>query len=131
MQRFASFVGLPVIATMAAMTIAPASPAGNVPNWQLNLRVGRWVAPSSFAATVVGQTSGSKVRRGLPVTLVLDRRTSCSRTVAAGGTAWIPCRTLRARVAAHPSLPVAASGQFETGHLGRIGFRARSILVKG
>jgi hypothetical protein len=117
-----------VLVAAAAMVIAaaPAS-SGNVPNWKLNLRVARWVAPSSFAATVVGQTAGSKVRRGLPVTLVLDRRTACSVTKAGAGVRRILCKTLRARVATKPSLPVAVTGQFETGHLGRIGFRARSV----
>ncbi len=112
------------------MIPAPAR-GGRVPNWQLELRVARWIAPSSFAATVVRQSAGLKVRIGLPVALVLDRRTACSRMVAGGAAAWIPCRTLRARVAAHPSLLVAVGGQFETGHLGRIGFRARSVLVNG
>jgi hypothetical protein len=121
---------LSVLVAAAVMVVATPAGGGNVPNWQLDLRVARWVAPSSFAATVVRQRSGLKVRIRLPVTLVLDRRTACSRTVA-GGAAWIPCRTLRARVAAKPSLLVAVSGQFETGHLGRIGFRARTVLVKG
>jgi hypothetical protein len=122
---------LSVLACAAVMMIAAPARGGNVPNWQLDLRVKRWVAPSSFAATVVRQKSGHKVRIGLPVTLVLDRRTACSRTADFAMAAWIPCRTLRARVAANPSLLVAVSGQFETGHLGRIGFRARSVLVKG
>ena len=122
---------LSVLAAAAVMVVATPARAGNVPNWQLELRVARWVAPSSFAATVVRQSAGLKVRIGLPVTLILDRRTACSRTVAGGGTAWIPCRTLRARVAARPSLLVAVGGQFETGHLGRIAFRARKVLVKG
>jgi hypothetical protein len=120
---------LSVLAAAVVMVIAAPARGGNVPNWQLDLRVTRWVAPSSFAATVVRQTSGLKVRKGLPVTLVLDRRTKCSRTVVGSMAAWIPCRTLRPRVAANPALLVAVSGQFETGHLGRIGFRARSVLV--
>ncbi len=33
-------------------------------------------------------------------------------------------------VAASRSLPVTAAGQFETGHLGAIGFLARTVVVR-
>jgi hypothetical protein len=126
--RSEASLGIGLLATVAAIALPTPAPAGNVPNWNLDLRVARWVAPSSYAATVVSQASGPKVRRGLPVTLVLDRRTRCSAAAPGVTPVRILCRALRARVAAGPLLVVAA-GQFETGHLGRIGFRARSVRL--
>ena len=105
--------------------------AGNVPNWQFDLRVAQWVAPSKFEARVVKQIAGPKVRKALPVTLVLDRRTRCSVSVAGAAATSIPCREIRPRVTAAPGLRVVVGGQFETGNLGRIGFRATTVLVKG
>ena len=123
-------VGLSALATGLAVTLADRAHAGNVPNWRLELSVARWVAPSSYAAAVVMQQSGPKVPVGTPVTLVLDRRTSCSAAVSGGRSTRIACAALRARVATRPSLLVTVGGQFETGHLGAIGFRARSVLVQ-
>ena len=112
------------------MLAAPAR-AGEVPNWRLELRVAHWVAPSSFAATIVKQLTGLKTRIGRPVVFVLDRRTVCSQAAGSSAAATrIRCASLRAQVAARPSLLVIVSGQFETGHLGAIGFRARSVVVE-
>jgi hypothetical protein len=123
-------VGLALATAVVATTQATPAQAGNVPNWEFDLRVARWVAPSKFEARVVKQTAGYKVRKALPVTLVLDRRTRCSVAVAGAAATPIPCREIRPRVTAAPGLRVIANGQFETGNLGRIGFRASTVLVK-
>ena len=123
-------VGLAAVTAVAAMTLATPAGAGNVPDWQFDLRVVQWVKPSKFEARVVKQISGPKVRKALPVTLVLDRRTRCSVSVAGAAATPIPCREIRPRVTAAPGLLVRVGGQFETGNLGRIGFRASTVLVK-
>ena len=123
-------VALVVIFVVAALPAAAAAGTrSRVPNWALQLRVSHWVAPSSFAATVTGQTAGLKVRRGLPVTLVLDRRTRCLSRSAAGVVAFIRCAGVRPTLAQRGTLIANASGQFETGHLGAIGFRARTVTL--
>ncbi len=108
---------------------AAAGSGGRVPNWSLQLRVSRWVAPSSFAARVTGQTAGLKVRRGLRVTLVLDRRTRCVARLDGGAATTVRCATVRPTLARRGALLVDAGGQFETGHLGAIGFRARTVTL--
>lgn len=122
MRRLALIV-IVVAALPAAVT------AGRVPNWALQLRVSQWVAPSSFAASVTGQTAGLEVRRGLRVTLVLDRRTRCMSREAAGVVTVIRCASVRPALARRGALTANASGQFETGHLGAIGFRARTLTL--
>ena len=117
-----------IVLALAAVTLAPAR-AGEVPSWTLQLRVIRWVAPSSFAATVTGQTAGLHVRRGLRVTLRLDRRTQCAGRDAAGSFTTIRCAEVRPRLSERGALRTIASGQFETGHLGAIGFRARILTL--
>ena len=102
---------------------------GEAPSWTLQLQVSRWVAPSSFGATVTAQTAGLHVRRGLRVTLRLDRRTRCAERDAGGAVTTIRCAEVRARLAAGGSLRAIASGQFETGRLGAIGFRARVLTL--
>jgi hypothetical protein len=109
---------------------ATAGTAGRVPNWTLQLRVSRWVAPSRFAATVTGQTAGLKVRRGLRVTLVLDRRTRCLSLDGSGVLAVVRCASVRPALARRGALIADVSGQFETGHLGAIGVRARTLTLK-
>jgi hypothetical protein len=116
-----------IVIVVAALPAA--ATAGRVPNWTLQLRVSRWVAPSSFAATVTEQTAGLKVRRGLRVTLVLDRRTHCMSRDVAGVVAVIRCASVRPELARRGALTVNSSGQFETGHLGAIGFRARTLTL--
>ena len=120
-----------VLATLVAALGLGAGSArgGEAPSWTLQLRVGRWVAPSSFAATVTGQSAGLHVRRGLRVTLRLDRRTRCAERDAAGALTTIRCAEIRPRLSQEGALRVAASGQFETGHLGAIGFRARALTL--
>ena len=113
---------------LASVALAPAR-AGEVPSWTLQLRVSRWVAPSSFAATVTGQTAGLHVRRGLRVTLRLDRRTQCAERDAAGDIATIRCAEVRPRLSDQGALRATVTGQFETGHLGAIGFRARTLTL--
>ena len=122
-------VALVVIVVAALPAVAAADTGSRVPNWALQLRVSRWVAPSSFAATVTGQTAGLKVRRGLPVTLVLDRRTRCLSRSAAGVVALIRCASVRPTLTRSGTLAANASGQFETGHLGAMGFRARTVTL--
>lgn len=117
-----------IVAALAAGAANNAS-GGRVPTWTLQLRVDRWVAPSSFAATVTGQSAGPRVRRGLPVTLRLDRRTGCAARDAAGVLTVVRCAEIRPRVSRPGPLAVSASGQFETGHLGAIGFRARTVVL--
>ena len=122
--------GLGLAAVVAALALGAGSARGTeVPGWTLQLRVERWVAPSSFAATVTGQTAGLRVRRGLRVTLRLDRRTRCAERDAAGTVTTIRCAEVRPRLSQEGALRVAASGQFETGHLGAIGFRARAVTL--
>ncbi len=116
------------IAAVAVLAAAPAR-GGGAPNWTLQLRVSRWVAPSSFAATVTGQTAGLHVRRGLRVTLRLDRRTGCEERDPAGALTTIRCAEIRPRLSGG-ALPATVSGQFETGHLGAIGFRARTLTLR-
>lgn len=125
-MRRAAIVGS--ILALATVTLAPAQ-AGEVPSWTLQLRVSRWVAPSSFAATVTGQTAGLHVRRGLRVTLRLDRRTQCAERDAAGSLTTIRCAEVRPRLSGQSALRAIASGQFETGYLGAIGFRARTVTL--
>ncbi len=125
MRRFALAVG---VAVMLGSIAAPAR-AGTAPNWVLQLGINRWVAPSAFAATVTGQTAGLRVRRGLPVTLRLDRRTRCAERDAAGSLTPIRCADVRPRLSESGPLRAIASGQFETGHLGAIGFRARTLTL--
>ena len=117
-----------VVVALAVLAAGPAA-SGRAPSWTLQLRVDRWVAPSSFAATVTGQTAGLRIRRGLPVTLRLDRRTRCATHDAAGALSVIRCAEVRPRIAERGRLAVSASGQFETGHLGAIGFRARALVL--
>ena len=126
-MRQVALVAVVVVAALPAATTAGTH--SRVPNWALQLRVSRWVAPSSFAGTVTGQTAGPKVRHGLPVTLVLDRRTRCLSRNAAGAVASIRCAEVRPTLAARGTLAANASGQFETGHRGAIGFRARILTV--
>ena len=114
---------------LAVVAAAPAAGGGRAPSWTLQLRVERWVAPSSFAATVTGQTAGLRVRRALPVTLRLDRRTRCAAREATGALSVIRCAEVRPRIAEGGPLAVRASGQFETGHLGAIGFRGRTVIL--
>jgi hypothetical protein len=116
------------VLTLCCLAAAPTR-AGEVPNWDLQLRVDRWVAPSSFAATVTGQTAGLRVRRGLRVTLRLDRRTRCAERDAAGALVTIRCAEIRPRLTEEGSLAVRVTGQFETGHLGAIGFRSRTLTL--
>lgn len=113
---------------LSGLAAAPA-PAGEAPSWALQLRIGRWVAPSSFAATVTAQTAGLKVRRGLRVTLRLDRQTRCTERDAAGALTTIRCAGVRPRLAEDGPLAASVTGQFETGHLGAIGFRARTLTL--
>ena len=123
-------LALPMIVVTALSAAAATTAAGGgAPSWTLQLRVNRWVAPSSFAARVTGQTAGLNVRRGLPVTLVMDRRTRCAARDTAGALIVIRCASIRPRLAQHGTLSVGASGQFETGHLGAIGFRARTVTL--
>ena len=126
-MRQVALVAVFVVAALPA--VATAGTGSRVPNWALELRVSRWVAPSSFAGTVTGQTTGLKVRRGLPVTLVLDRRTRCLSRDAAGVIASIRCADVRPALARRGALAANASGQFETGHRGAIGFRARILTL--
>ncbi len=114
---------------IVVIALPAAATGGRVPNWALQLRASHWVAPSSFAATVTGQTVGLKVRRGLRVTLVLDRRTRCMSSDAAGALTVVRCASVRPALAQRGALTVNASGQFETGHLGAIGFRARTLTL--
>jgi hypothetical protein len=65
----------------------------------------------------------------LRVTLRLDRRTRCAERDAAGALTTIRCAEIRPRLSQEGALRVAASGQFETGHLGAIGFRARALTL--
>jgi hypothetical protein len=125
--RLALVIAMVVVA-LAGGAAGPAA-GGRAPSWTLQLRVDRWVAPSSFAATVTGQTAGLRVRRGLPVTLRLDGRTRCTARDAAGALSVIRCAEVRLRIAERGPLAVSASGQFETGHLGAIGFRARTVVL--
>ena len=124
MRRLALTV---VVASLAVGAADTAS--ASAPSWTLQLGVDRWVASSSFAATVTGQRAGLKVRRGLTVTLRLDRRTRCAERDAEGALSVIRCAELRPRVSPRGRLAVSASGQFETGHLGAIGFRARTVVL--
>ncbi len=117
-----------VVVALAVVMAGPAA-GGRAPSWTLRLRVDRWVAPSSFAATVTGQTAGLRVRRGLPVTLRLDRRTRCAARDAGGAFSVIRCAEVRPRIAERGPFAVRASGQFETGHRGAIGFRARTVVL--
>jgi hypothetical protein len=126
MRRLALIVVVLAVLPAAAAT---AGTDGRVPNWALQLRIGSWVAPSSFAATVTGQTSGLKVRRGLRVILVLDRRTRCFSRSASGVETTIRCAFVRPTLAQRGALVANAGGQFETGHLGAIGFRARTVTL--
>lgn len=115
---------------VAALTVGAGSAlGGRAPSWTLQLRVSRWVAPSSFAATVTGQAAGLHVRRGLRVTLRLDRRTRCEARDAGGALTAIRCADVRPRLSRTGALRATASGQFETGHLGAIGFRARVLTL--
>ena len=122
-------LALLVVVVAALPASASAGTVGRVPNWALQLRVTRWVAPSSFAATVTAQTSGLEVRRGLRVTLVLDRRTRCTSRDATGTVAVIRCASVRPTLARRGALTANVNGQFETGHLGAIGFRARTLTL--
>ncbi len=116
---------------VAAAVAAAATPArgGEAPSWTLRLQVVRWVAPSSFAVSVTGQTAGLRVRRGLPVTLRLDRRTRCAARDVNGAVTTFRCGELRPRVEESGPVRAIATGQFETGHLGAIGFRARTVTL--
>jgi hypothetical protein len=122
-------LALILIVVSGLPAVAAAGTGGRAPNRALQLRVSRWVAPSSFAATVTGQTAGLKVRRSLAVTLVLDRRTRYMSRDAAGVVSVVRCTGVRPTLAQRRVLNVNASGQFETGHLGAIGFRARSLTL--
>jgi hypothetical protein len=125
MRCVALIVGVLAFACLAS---TPAH-GGEAPSWTLQLRVSRWVAPSSFAATITGQTAGLRVRRGLRVTLRLDRRTRCVERDAAGSLTTIRCAEIRPRLSEQGVLRAIAGGQFETGHLGAIGFRARTLTL--
>lgn len=115
---------------VAALAVgAGAARSGEAPSWTLQLRVDRWVAPSSFAATVTGQVAGLHVRRGLRVTLRLDRRTRCARRDTGGAVTAIRCAAIRPLLSGGP-LQATATGQFETGHLGSIAFRARALTLR-
>ncbi len=116
------------VLALSCLAVAPAR-AGEAPSWTLQLRVVRWVAPSAFATTVTGQTAGLRVRRGLRVTLRLDRRTRCAERDAAGALVTVRCAEVRPRLTDAGSLAVRVTGQFETGHLGAIGFRARTLTL--
>ncbi len=119
-----------VVSVLAASCIAAApARAGEAPSWTLQLRVVRWVAPSSFAAIVTRQTAGLRVRRGLRVTLRLDRRTQCAERDAAGALVRVRCAEVRPKLTEAGSLAARVTGQFETGHLGAIGFRARTLTL--
>ena len=117
-----------IVLALSGLAAAPAS-AGEAPSWTLQLRVVRWVAPSSFAATVTRADRGTQVRRGLRVTLRLDRRTRCAERDAAGALTPIRCAEVRPRLAEAGALAASVTGQFETGHLGAIGFRARTLTL--
>jgi len=117
------------VLALAGCLSSSSARAGEVPSWTLQLHVTRWVAPSSFAATVTRQTAGLRVRRGLRVTLRLDRRTQCAERDATGSVTPVRCATVRPRLAEQGPLDVIAVGQFETGHLGAIAFRARTVAL--
>lgn len=85
--------------------------------WQLRLHLGRWVAPSTYLASIVSETSGPRVKIGHPVTLRVDRRTHCEPD---------RCGLLRADV----GRDVDVTGWFEANtHGGPIAFRARTLVV--
>ena len=101
-----------------------------MPSWTLQLWVSRWVAPSSFAATVTGQTAGLTVRSGLPVTLLLDRRTRCIALDKAGVARVIGCASVRPKLAQRGQLTAQAGAQSKMGHLGAVGLRARALTLR-
>lgn len=85
--------------------------------WQLRLHLERWVAPSTYRATIVAETSGPRVTIGHAVTLRLDRRSRC---------APVACGALRPRVPED----VDVAGSFEANtHGGPIAFRARTLTA--
>jgi len=70
------------------------------------------------------------VRRGLRVTPVLDRRTRCLSRDAAGIGTVVRYASVRPELAQRGALTATASGPFETGYLGAIGFRAGTLTLK-
>ena len=85
--------------------------------WRLQLRLDRWVAPSTYLATIVGQTSGPKVIVGKHVTLRVDRLSRC---------APLRCGLLKQEVGDDADV----TGWFEANtHGGPIAFRARLLSV--
>lgn len=86
-----------------------------VGGWQLRLHLERWVAPSTYLATIVAETRGPTVTIGRPVTLRVDRMTHCLP---------VRCGLLRAEVGT--DLEVAGSFEANT-HGGPIAFRARTV----
>lgn len=90
-----------------------------VGGWQLRLHLQRWVAPSTYLATIVSQSRGPRVTIGHRVTLRVDRLTRCAPA---------RCGLLRTEV----GKDVEVAGSFETNtHGGPIAFRARTVTVDG
>jgi hypothetical protein len=85
--------------------------------WRLQLHLDRWVAPSTYLATIDGQTSGPKVVVGRTVTLRVDRLSRCTP---------LRCGLLRQEVGNE----LDVTGWFEANtHGGPIAFRARQLTV--
>jgi hypothetical protein len=83
--------------------------------WQLRLHLERWVAPSTYLATIVSEERGPRVTIGHPVTLRVDRLSRCTP---------VRCGLLRGQVGSD----VDVAGSFETNtHGGPIAFRARTV----
>jgi hypothetical protein len=83
----------------------------------LRLHLERWVAPSTYLATIVSEQRGPKVTIGHPVTLRVDRMTRCAPT---------RCGLLRGDV----GRDIDVAGSFEANtHGGPIAFRARTLDV--
>ncbi len=83
--------------------------------WQLRLHLQRWVAPSTYLATIVSETRGPRVTIGHHVTLRVDRLTRCTP---------VRCGPLRGQ----DGSDVDVAGSFEANtHGGPIAFRARTV----
>jgi len=121
-----------VVAALSAATLfgcLPASGSAQSSSWTLGIVLHAKVASNHFDGTVVHRYSGLATRIGERVTLRISRSSRCRRR-AGGRSSVIRCGSLGSLVAASHDLDVIVTGEFETGHLGAIGFVARTLIVE-